>query len=126
VVESAVGTPDASETVAEETAIVRGTSTTERESRDDRLSDEVTIESYDIYFDPDRIVIPADADIPFTLPNVGSSLHNFSIDELDISIDIEPGATESTTINVPAGRYAYYCNVPGHKEAGMAGTLIAQ
>jgi glucose/arabinose dehydrogenase/plastocyanin len=126
VVESAVGTPDASETVAEETAIVTGTPTTERESRDDRLSDEVTIESYDIYFDPDRIAIPADADILFTLPNVGASLHNFSIDELDINIDIEPGATGSTTINVPAGRYAYYCNVPGHKEAGMAGTLIAQ
>ncbi len=126
VVESAVGTPEASETVAEGTAIVTGSPSQERGARDDRLSDEVTIESYDIYFDPDRVVIPAGVDIPFTLPNLGATLHNFSIDELDLSVDIEPGASETTTIHVPAGRYAYYCNVPGHKEAGMAGILIAQ
>jgi glucose/arabinose dehydrogenase/plastocyanin len=126
VVESAVGTPDALEAVAEETAIVTGTPTTERETRDDRLSDEVTIQSYDIYFDPDRVVIPADADIPFTLPNVGASLHNFSIDELHISVDIEPGATETITINSPTGSYPFYCNVPGHKEAGMTGVLIVK
>ena len=123
---SAAGTPEASETVAEEAAIVTGTPTSERETREDRLSDKVTIESYDIYFDPDRVVIPADADIPFTLPNVGAALHNFTIDELDISVDIEPGAIGTATINIPAGRYTYYCNIPGHKEAGMAGMLIAE
>ena len=29
-------------------------------------------------------------------------------------------------INAPAGTYEYYCNVPGHKEAGMVGTLTSQ
>jgi heme/copper-type cytochrome/quinol oxidase subunit 2 len=41
------------------------------------------------------------------LPNDGASAHNFSIDELGISIDIAPGATEETVINAPPGTYEY-------------------
>jgi plastocyanin len=29
----------------------------------------------------------------------------------------------STAIELPAGTYDFYCTVPGHREAGMAGTL---
>ena len=35
-------------------------------------------------------------------------------------------ATVSMTINAPAGTYIFYCGVPGHKEAGMVGTLTAE
>ena len=84
------------------------------------------VESYDIYFEPDELSIPADTDVTVQLPNVGAAQHNFSIDELGISVDIAPGATEETVINAPAGEYEYYCNVPGHKEAGMEGTLTVQ
>ena len=83
----------------------------------------VTVESYDIYFEPEQLSIPADTDVTVSLPNVGAALHNFSIDELGIDVDIAPGATEETLINAPAGTYEYYCNVPGHKPAGMVGTL---
>ena len=29
-------------------------------------------------------------------------------------------------INAPAGEYEFYCNIPGHKEAGMVGKLTVQ
>ena len=86
----------------------------------------VTVESYDIYFEPSELSLPADTDVPVSLPNVGAALHNFSIDELGISVDIAPGATEETVINAPAGTYEFYCNVPGHKPAGMVGTLTVE
>ncbi len=86
----------------------------------------VTVESYDIYFEPEELSIPADTDVTVSLPNEGVTLHNFSIDELGISVDIAPGATEETTINAPAGTYEFYCNVPGHKPAGMLGTLTVE
>lgn len=85
-----------------------------------------TIESYDIYFEPKELTIPAGADVTVTLPNDGMTLHNFSIDALDINVDIAPGETKTVTINAPAGSYEYYCNVPGHKPAGMVGTLTVQ
>jgi uncharacterized cupredoxin-like copper-binding protein len=84
------------------------------------------VESYDIYFEPHELSIPADTDVTVRLPNAGAAQHNFSIDELGISVDIAPGATEETVINAPAGEYEYYCNVPGHKQAGMEGTLTVQ
>jgi plastocyanin len=84
------------------------------------------VESYDIYFEPDELSIPADTDVTVRLPNAGAAQHNFSIDELGISVDIAPGATEETVINAPAGEYEYYYNVPGHKQAGMEGTLTVQ
>ncbi|MFM9105196.1 MAG: cupredoxin domain-containing protein [Chloroflexota bacterium] len=86
---------------------------------------EVTITSHDIYFEPTEVTIPAAADIKVILPNLGAAPHNFAIDALNISQDQAPGETHEVTINAPAGEYEYYCNVPGHKDAGMVGKLVA-
>ena len=88
--------------------------------------DQVEVVSFDIYFEPTEVTIPADTDVAFVLPNEGVTAHNFAIDELGIDVDIAPGATEETVVNAPAGTYEYYCNVPGHKAAGMVGTLTVE
>ena len=85
-----------------------------------------TVTMVDIAFQPDALSIPANTDVTVSLPNTGAALHNFSIDELGIDVDVAPGDTGSATINAPAGTYEFYCNVPGHKEAGMLGTLTVQ
>jgi uncharacterized cupredoxin-like copper-binding protein len=83
----------------------------------------VEVVANDIFFEPKELNIPADTDVTVQVPNKGVTLHNFSIDELHIDVDIAPGTTEEVVINAPAGTYEYYCNVPGHKQAGMVGTL---
>jgi plastocyanin/mono/diheme cytochrome c family protein len=88
--------------------------------------EEFTITSHDIFFDPKEVTIPADTNVRIVLPNDGGAAHNFSISELGISVDIAPGATGEAVINAPAGEYQYFCNVPGHKDAGMVGTLIVK
>ena len=93
---------------------------------DAATSNEFTIESHDIFFQPTEVEIPANQDVKILLPNLGAAPHNFSIDELGISVDLPAGATEEVTINAPAGEYEFYCNVPGHKEAGMVGTLVVR
>ena len=84
----------------------------------------VEIDAFDIYFEPKQVTIPANTDVTVSLPNKGVTAHNFSIDALGISVDLPPGETGSVTINAPAGTYQFYCDVPGHKEAGMVGELI--
>ena len=83
---------------------------------------EVSLE--DIKFNPAEITIPANTDVTINLVNKGVTAHTFDIDALNIhSGEMQPGATASVTINAAAGDYQYYCAVPGHKEAGMIGTL---
>jgi outer membrane protein assembly factor BamB/S1-C subfamily serine protease/plastocyanin len=90
------------------------------------LASESKIVSYDIYFDPKAISIPAHTDVNISLPNEGVTLHNFAIDEFGINVDIPPGETKEVVINAPAGTYEYYCDIPGHKAAGMVGTLTIE
>jgi plastocyanin len=116
----------ADETVVDATAATPAAGGEEQAAAATGEGEAVEVESYDIYFEPEELSIPADTDVTVNLPNEGVSLHNFSIDELGIDVDISPGATEETVINAPAGEYEYYCNVPGHKEAGMRGTLTVE
>jgi cytochrome c len=88
--------------------------------------DEITVESVDIDFNPNEFTIPANTDVTVHLPNNGAAPHNFSIEELGIDVDIAPGEEQTITINAPAGTYEYFCDVPGHSEAGMVGTMTVQ
>jgi plastocyanin len=36
------------------------------------------------------------------------------------------GGSKALTIKLSAGTYKYYCTVPGHRQAGMEGTLTVQ
>ena len=78
----------------------------------------------DILFQPTEITIPANTDVTINLTNQGNLQHSFDIDELGVhSGDLGPGAVGSVVINAEPGTYQFYCAVPGHKEAGMVGTI---
>jgi uncharacterized cupredoxin-like copper-binding protein len=93
-----------------------------------------TITMVDIAFQPNTVTIPANTDVTITLTNTGVTMHNFSVNDhnnpnvknLGISVNVQPGQTQTVTVNAPAGDYYFYCNVPGHEEAGMHGTLTVQ
>ena len=120
---AAAATPVAEAAATTETAATPAATAEEPAAAEQAAAEPVAVVSHDIFFEPKELTIPADTDVTVSLPNEGVTLHNFSIDALDISVDIDPGATEEVVINAPAGTYEFYCNVPGHKAAGMVGTL---
>jgi uncharacterized cupredoxin-like copper-binding protein len=85
------------------------------------------LSAIDINWDPKTLTLPADTDVDIVITNNGMLPHDFAVDELSIMTEEIPSGGEITvTINAPAGTYEYYCAVPGHKEAGMVGTLTVQ
>ncbi len=86
----------------------------------------VTIEMVEMAFVPATVAIPADTPVTFTLATTGLAIHNFSIEELDVNVDVPPGQTDTVTITAPAGTYEIYCAIPGHEAAGMVGTLTVE
>lgn len=50
--------------------------------------------------------------------------HTFTIDSLRVNVDVPIGANRRVTFHAGPGRYEFYCRVPGHRAAGMKGTLI--
>jgi uncharacterized cupredoxin-like copper-binding protein/mono/diheme cytochrome c family protein len=87
-------------------------------------STELAVTAIDIAFEEKELSAPADTEITITVTNNGASIHDFTIDELNIQTKmLNPGESETITINAPAGTYTYYCSVPGHRQAGMEGTL---
>lgn len=84
----------------------------------------VTIHAKDIAYDTTAITAKAGQTVNVTYINDGALDHTFLIDGVVTEQKVAAGATTTFSFTAPAaGTYTYYCNVAGHKEAGMTGTL---
>jgi plastocyanin/mono/diheme cytochrome c family protein len=83
----------------------------------------ITVEMHDIFFEPTDFSLDADTPVEVHFVNDGAAVHDFSVDALNFKVTLNPGESVTETINAPAGDYEYYCSIPGHKDAGMVGTL---
>jgi plastocyanin len=86
---------------------------------------ELSVIARDIYWETAELSAPAGT-VTLTITNEGAALHDFVIDALDIKVDLPPGGTQTVEVDLPAGTYEFYCSIPGHKEAGMVGTLVVE
>jgi uncharacterized cupredoxin-like copper-binding protein/mono/diheme cytochrome c family protein len=83
------------------------------------------LDAFDVGWDPKQLTIGTGPQT-IAITNTGTSLHDFTIDELDIKVDLPAGETTNVEINAEPGTYTFYCSIPGHREAGMEGTLTVE
>ncbi len=78
-------------------------------------------------FAEERVTAPAGT-ITLRMPNPAALEHNIAIDEpvQEIGEIVGQGGVSEITFEAPPGEYQYYCSVPGHREAGMVGTLVVE
>ncbi|MDP2675895.1 MAG: cupredoxin domain-containing protein [Dehalococcoidia bacterium] len=78
-----------------------------------------------MYLEPSEITVTAGADVTFVIKNEGSQDHEFeSYRDGEAGIDeiiIPPGATRRVSWTAPseAATFPVYCDLPGHRAAGM-------
>ena len=79
----------------------------------------VTVKATDaLKFEPDHLTATAGV-IHIVLDNAGATTHTFVIDDPKFKLTND----DSKDIDLAAGDYVFYCDVPGHRAAGMEGTL---
>ena len=86
----------------------------------------VDVEAGDIYFEPSEFEIAPGGTIK--MHNAGQLEHDMAVDDWGgIIIDVlnagEEGEYTVPEDATPGDSFEFYCTIPGHKEAGMVGTL---
>ena len=79
---------------------------------------------------PKEVTVAA-GEVTFAVTNKGTIEHNFVVEDakgkaLKQFDGIQPGKTVQVKVALKAGKYTIACTVPGHREAGMVGTLIVK
>ena len=84
----------------------------------------IEVAADDFSFEPDEITAEVGEDLAIVLTSE-DLLHDFTIDELDAHVVADRGETAEGGLRADeAGEFTFYCSVPGHRAAGMEGTLV--
>jgi uncharacterized cupredoxin-like copper-binding protein len=78
------------------------------------------IQAGDLFFNPKDLAVPA-GPVQVTMKNGGALHHTLLVDGAPKfkKLEVNPGQTQSGTLDAPPGEYVLYCDVPGHRQAGM-------
>lgn len=74
--------------------------------------------------DPGELAVPAGAVL--TLDNLGAVTHNLSVDGNASPMIDGGGSAQLDLAGLAPGTYEMRCDVPGHAEAGMTGTITIE
>lgn len=87
------------------------------------VSGEIGVTASYAKFQPSRVEVNKDKPAHLKLTSADTN-HTFTVDELGINVPIPAGKTVTQEITVnKTGTYSFYCAVPGHRQAGMQGSL---
>lgn len=91
----------------------------------------VPVEATDtLKWQPNTITAKAGDKVTLDVKNAGSTAHTFISPGLNVAtgVDVPTGKTTSVSFTAPTapGAYQFWCNIPGHAEAGMVGEVIVQ
>jgi plastocyanin len=87
---------------------------------------EVKIASTEFKFVPATVRVPAGRPVTLILDNSGGETeHGIVLSALGFRMEVNAGGIARKTIVFDKpGEYEFSCDLPGHREAGMKGTLI--
>jgi uncharacterized cupredoxin-like copper-binding protein len=93
-------------------------------------SETVDLTAVDYKFNPSDPTLKQ-GDVTFSLTNDGQTGHSLEIEDVngqdqELEGEVQPGDSNTLTVNLPPGKYEFYCPVDDHKEKGMEGEITVQ
>ena len=93
--------------------------------------DQASIQALDtLKWQPNTLTVSPGAKVTLQVQNTGNTAHSFIGPALGVSTakPIATGATTPVSFTAPntAGTYQFWCDIPGHAEAGMVGEVIVK
>lgn len=83
----------------------------------------VAVELGDLFIDPENAELESGT-ATFEVANTGGAEHNFAIEGVARTEMLAPGGEATLTVpDLKPGTYTFLCEVPGHADGGMKGTL---
>lgn len=89
------------------------------------VEDAVRVAAQDIGFGADQYEVEA-GEVAFEYVNEGNILHTLVIEDvggLELTVR-STGDTDRGSVGLETGEYVLYCDVAGHRQAGMEATLV--
>ena len=92
---------------------------------------DLTVEAHDIDFDSDEYKLtPREQRVAYV--QEGDTRHTLLVETADgatvdgFELEVDDSSSDVGTVDLEAGRYTFYCDVTGHREAGMEADLVVE
>lgn len=85
----------------------------------------IDIRATEFSFEPDEIQVDEGETVRLRLINAGSLSHNLHLEGVSVKTEtVQSDSTATVRFTAPsAGTVQFFCDVPGHKQAGMTGQI---
>ena len=90
----------------------------------------VDLTATDFKFDPSDPTVKS-GEVTFNLANDGQTTHSLEIEDVngqdkEIEGDVSSGQSGTLEVNLPPGKYEFYCPVDNHRQMGMTGEITVK
>lgn len=85
---------------------------------------DLVVEAHDLEFDRDEYRLAA-GDSSIAYVQKGAVPHTLLIEDVDgFELEVDGDPTDEGTVALEPGTYTFYCDVPGHRSAGMEAEVV--
>ncbi len=85
----------------------------------------IKVDARNFAFSPKKLKVKAGQKVTIVLHSTDSQ-HDFTLEDGDTVVDVAGDKTKSGSFTLAKrGKYEFYCSIPGHRQAGMEGTITA-
>ncbi len=84
----------------------------------------LSMNANDFAFSPNTLTVKVGTKVHINVDNTAAEPHNFDLPAFGVNDNLPAGTTTAVSFTpTKAGTYYFWCNLPGHAQAGMVGKL---